>query len=149
MFEGKKVIVEWLTKLETVRFIGFTKPNGEGMFHIADTTLGQGGSGPVGWGFYRLNPWFERFQGVVTRFIDVGLVEHWKFNSRTQLRRLLRPDERLNAPEKAFIRLGFDDTIGIFTVFVASLVVGAVCFACEYTYVKLYRKRKAQETSRH
>ena len=50
-------MVEWRSKLETSQYIGFTEPNGKGMFHIANQNLGDGGSGPVGLGFNKLNPW--------------------------------------------------------------------------------------------
>ena len=33
----------------------------------------------LGWAFYKFNPWRKRFDQVLRRMLEAGLVEHYKF----------------------------------------------------------------------
>ena len=39
-----------------------------------------------GWGFYRFNPWRERFDEVIQNVLQAGLIDHWKQNTWVRMK---------------------------------------------------------------
>ena len=54
----------------------YTTPSGDPLIHLAPDPVFMPNF--PGWGFHRFNPWRQRFDEVIQRVIEAGLIDFWK-----------------------------------------------------------------------
>ncbi len=57
--DGESILIDWMVKLETSMFIGFTLSNGEKLLEYYDMPILHS-EVECGWGFHPFNPHIER-----------------------------------------------------------------------------------------
>ena len=115
VYEGKKIFIDWKSGLEPAIFVRYSTPAGDPLIHVA--------SNPVfmpnypGWAFYKFNPWRKRFDQVLRRMIEAGLVDHYKFKVWQRMKKefLESDEEKLIFEERPIASpLSIDDLQGLF-----------------------------------
>ena len=80
----------------------------------------------IGWAFYKFNPWKARFNQVLRRMLQAGLVDHYKFETWQRMKKeYMESDEpKLEFKERPIASgLSLDDMQGVF--YLAGLILAA------------------------
>ncbi len=125
---GKKLFIDWASKLETNIYLDFTRPNGERMLELGRESLV---TSYMGWSYPLVSPWQERMDGRISVMVQSGLIHKWKSAASWELKTRLGRKEREEL-ESAWSEAGFAGRSGA-ALTVADLagvfVVGAVLMA--------------------
>ena len=81
VYKGKSIFIDWKSGLEPAIRVHYSTPAGDPLIHLAPDPVFMPNF--PGWGFHKFNPWRERFDDVILRALEAGLVNFWKqgFNS--------------------------------------------------------------------
>ena len=81
VYKGKSIFIDWKSGLEPAIHVHYSTPAGDPLIHLAPDPVFMPNF--PGWGFHKFNPWRERFDDVILRALEAGLVNFWKqgFNS--------------------------------------------------------------------
>ena len=93
-----------------------------------------------GWGFYKINPWRERFDYVIRKCIEAGLIDRWKFNTWVQMKEVHEsenPDQQVVFTDDSKISaLSLDDLQGLFYLGALALGFCTLVFITEFVVGK-------------
>ena len=81
VYEGKSIFIDWKSGLEPAIHVHYSTPAGDPLIHLAPDPVFMANF--PGWGFHRFNPWRERFDEVIQRAIEAGLINFWKEVAKT------------------------------------------------------------------
>ncbi len=128
--EGRTVLIDWKNKLETSIFIGFTLPDGRSLIDRYELPIVYSKVENVH-AFHPLNPWVERYDGVVLRCVDAGLVLMFWDAVRRNLKAEYGTDEYLPENLSPWSEIVVGDLLGLNVFFVSFLALSLVLFAVE------------------
>ncbi len=80
VFEGKQIMIEWVSLVEVLLEKYLSRQNGEYLVHYTDEfiTPVQGGTSTKVVMMNKINPWTERFCHYIDLFNEAGIFEVWK-----------------------------------------------------------------------
>ena len=76
VYQGDSIFIDWKSGLEPAIHVHYSTPAGDPLIHLAPDPVFMANF--PGWGFHRFNPWRERFDEVIQRTIEAGLIDFWK-----------------------------------------------------------------------
>ena len=86
VYEGRSVFIDWRSGLEPAIRVHYSTPAGDPLVHLAPDPVFM--ANLPGWAFHRFNPWRERFDQLIQRTVEAGLVDFWKqVNKSNKIRR--------------------------------------------------------------
>ncbi len=139
---GEKLFIDWSSKLETNVYLDFTRANGDRMLALGQESLV---TTHMGWGYYLVNPWQDRMDMRLGWMIQSGLIQQWKSQALTVLKRRVKrgssPRAARAAREELWAEAGYEeasseamqlgDLAGVFVIVLLALGVAAIIFAAE------------------
>lgn len=132
VYEGKKIFIDWKSGLEPAIFVRYSTPAGDPLIHVASRPVFM--PNYPGWAFYKFNPWKKRFNQVLRRIIEAGLVEHYKYDTWLRMKKeYIESDEaKIEIIERPLASgLTLDDLQGVFYLAGLMICVGFVAFSFE------------------
>ena len=76
VYEGRSIFIDWRSGLEPAIRVHYSTPAGDPLVHLAPDPVFM--ANLPGWAFHRFNPWRERFDHLIQRTVEAGLVDFWK-----------------------------------------------------------------------
>ena len=70
------MFIDWKSGLEPAIYVHYSTPAGRPLIHLAPDPVFM--PNYPGWGFHKFNPWRERFDQLIHRAIEAGLINFWK-----------------------------------------------------------------------
>ncbi len=136
MYRGKSVFIDWKSGLEVAIHVHYSTPSGEPLINQAPNPVFM--PNYPGWGFYKFNPWRERFDEVIQRMLQAGLIDLWK--KRTWERMKEREKFPIQLETKSATEpLVLDDLQGAF--YLSWLMLGASVMAFIVEFAKTHCPR--------
>lgn len=131
VFAGESIFIDWKSGLEPAIYVKYSTPGGDPLVHLA--------SNPVfmpnfpGWGFYKFNPWRAKFDHLIEKHIEAGLIEEWKWRTwvRQKEEALARGDKIDYKEIPAIAPLSLDDMQSAFWVVALFSVMAILAFGTE------------------
>ena len=133
VYEGKKIFIDWKSGLEPAIFARYSTGDGNPLIHVASRPVFM--PNYPGWAFYKWNPYRNRFNQVLRKLLEAGLVQHYKLETWYGMRKeYLESDEEKT---EYFIRptispMNMDDLQGSFYIGGMILALSLVTFMLEY-----------------
>lgn len=131
VFAGESIFIDWKSGLEPAIYVKYSTPGGDPLVHLA--------SNPVfmpnfpGWGFFKFNPWRGKFDRLIERHMEAGLIEEWKWRTwvRQKEEALARGDQIDYVEIPVIASLTLDDMQSAFWVVLLFTVLAFLTFGVE------------------
>ena len=131
-YEGKEVMINWKSGIESVALVKFATPQGDPLVNIVYEPIFQANFN--GWTFYKFNPWKATFNKFLRKTIESGLIYYYKDKTFTNQRKIYyeSDEEKVKFSKKPLISaLTIDDLQGLFYINFLMIACSFIAFFIE------------------
>jgi len=141
---GESIFIDWKSGLEPAIFAKYSTPGGDPLVHLA--------SNPVfmpnfpGWAFHKFNPWRKKFDEIIQRHIEAGLIDEWKWRTWVRYKKgKVEAGDVIDYKETpAISALTLDDMQSAYFLLIFFGIFSLIAFVVE-NLIKLKNKRKKKK----